>query len=170
VSETVIRAAADDDLSAVARLRWRWVAEQDGEPMMPLAEFEHVFLAWAKEHAGSHFCTVLVRQSTVIGMAWLAVLPRVPSPRAPERYSGDLQCVYVVPEHRDGGLGARLLAAVVDRAAGLGMERVTVHSSPAAVSAYIRAGFASSGRLMQTRPMPSEAVRSSGLGAPRGVH
>ena len=159
MSETVIRAATDDDLTAVARLRWRWVAEKDDQPNMPREEFEQIFFAWAKEHAGSHSCTVLVCEGAVIGMAWLAVLPRVPSPRAPERYSGDVQCVYVVPEHRNGGLGARLLAAVLDRAAEHGVERVTVHSSPDAVSAYTRAGFASSTRLMQAHPPAVEAHR-----------
>jgi GNAT superfamily N-acetyltransferase len=87
----------------------------------------------------------------VIGMAWLAVVQRVPTPRAPRRASGDLQCVYVVPEARDGGLGGRLIRAVLDGARELGLERVTVHSSPRAIPAYARCGFQESPRLLQAR-------------------
>ena len=99
------------------------------------------FIAWARENTSSHRCMVMVRDQVIIGMAWLAVLPRVPSPRALHRASGDLQCVYVVPGERDGGLGGRLIDAVLDRARELGLERVTVHSSPRAVPAYSRHGF-----------------------------
>jgi N-acetylglutamate synthase-like GNAT family acetyltransferase len=82
-------------------------------------------------------------------MAWLAIVPRVPLPRAPERVSGDVQCVYVVPEERDSGIGGRLIDAVLALARDLGVERVTVHSSARAIQAYTRRGFATSSRLLQ---------------------
>lgn len=91
---------------------------------------------------------VLVRGQVIIGMAWLAVLARVPSPRALRRASGDLQCVYVVPGERDGGLGGQLIDAVLARARELGLERVTVHSSSRAIPAYSRHGFEASPRLL----------------------
>lgn len=109
------------------------------------------FVAWARENTSSHCCTVLVREDVVVGMAWLAVLARVPSPRALQRASDDLQCVYVLPGERDGGLGGRLIDAVLDRARELGLERVTVHSSPRAIPAYCRHGFESSPRLLHAR-------------------
>ncbi|MFJ3308872.1 GNAT family N-acetyltransferase [Streptomyces sp. NPDC086549] len=137
-----IRPAAPDELTAVAELRWQWILENEGEPVTERDEFVRHFVAWARENGSSHRCTVLLRGETVIGMAWLAVLQRVPSPRAPLRASGDLQCVYVVPAERDGGLGGRLIDAVLTRARELGLERVTVHSSPRAIPAYARHGFA----------------------------
>lgn len=60
-----------------------------------------------------------------------------------------MQCTYVVPEERGRGLGGVLVDAVLERAAGLGVERVTVHSSERAVPAYARRGFAHSPRLLQ---------------------
>ncbi|MER7180174.1 GNAT family N-acetyltransferase [Streptomyces hyaluromycini] len=68
----------------------------------------------------------------------------------PARCSGRrVTCsVYVVPAERDGGLGGRLIDAVLDRARELGLERVTVHSSPRAVPACSRHGFESSPRLL----------------------
>ncbi|MBD0841925.1 GNAT family N-acetyltransferase [Streptomyces sp. TRM68416] len=144
-----VRPARPDELTAVAGLRWQWITENGEEPTsVDRADFVRHFTAWAAEHASSHRCTVLVRDSAVIGMAWLAIVRRVPTPYAPDRASGDLQCVYIVPEARDAGLGGRLIDAVLSTARDLGLERVTVHSSPRAIPAYARGGFESSPRLL----------------------
>ena len=147
----VIRPAAPDELDVLAELRWQWVLENQDAPVTGRAEFVRHFVTWARENTSSHRCMVVVRDDVIVGMAWLAVLPRVPSPRALHRASGDLQCVYVVPGERDGGLGGRLIGAVLDRAQELGLERVTVHSSPRAIPAYSRHGFESSPRLLHAR-------------------
>jgi GNAT superfamily N-acetyltransferase len=160
-----VRPAEPDDLPAVAELRWRWVLEhgEHGDtpstPTVEHADFVSHFVTWAQENASTHRCTVLVRDTVIAGMAWLAVLPRVPSPRALHRASGDLQCVYVVPDARDGGLGGRLIEATLAAARDLGLERVTVHSSPRAIPAYARHGFEPSDRLLhshvaRTTPYP----------------
>ncbi|MFJ7179584.1 hypothetical protein ACIQXA_25020 [Streptomyces massasporeus] len=49
---------------------------------------------------------------------------------------------------------ARLHRAVLD-AHEFGLERVTVHSSPRAVTAYARGGFERSPRLLQVRLAPA---------------
>ena len=149
--EIVIRAAEERELDAVAGLRWRWFEEDGKAAVVEREEFVRGFVGWAKENAGSHWCTVVVRGERVVGMAWVAIVSRVPTPTAPERLSGDVQCVYVVPEERGAGVGGRLLGAVVERAGELGVERLTVHSSGRAVPAYVRAGFAGSERLLQVR-------------------
>ncbi|GAA2271543.1 GNAT family N-acetyltransferase [Streptomyces hawaiiensis] len=146
-----IRPARPSELAAVATLRWEWLVENGSDDLGEPGDFVRHFVAWAEANAGSHRCVVLVRGDRVIGMAWLAVVQRVPTPRAPRRASGDLQCVYVVPEARDGGLGGRLIRAVLDGARELGLERVTVHSSPRAVPAYARSGFQESPRLLHAR-------------------
>ncbi|KUN37583.1 acetyltransferase [Streptomyces olivochromogenes] len=143
-----IRPAAPHELDAVAELRWQWILENEGVPVTEREEFVQYFITWARKNTSSHRCMVLVRDEVIIAMAWLAVLQRVPSPRALQRASGDLQCVYVVPGERDGGLGGRLIDAVLARAGELGLERVTVHSSPRAIPAYSRHGFESSPRLL----------------------
>lgn len=145
-----IRPAVPDELDVVAELRWQWVLENEGVPVTGREEFVQHFVTWARENSSSHRCMVLLRGEVIIGMAWLAVLPRVPSPRALQRASGELQCVYVVPGERDSGLGGRLIDAVLARARDLGLERVTVHSSPRAIPAYSRHGFEASPRLLHT--------------------
>ncbi|MFB6845447.1 GNAT family N-acetyltransferase [Streptomyces sp. NPDC056373] len=146
-----IRPARPAELAAVATLRWEWLVENGSDDLGEREDFVRHFVAWAEENAGTHRCMVLVRGDRVIGMAWLAVVQRVPTPRAPRRASGDLQCVYVVPGERDGGLGGRLIRAVLDGARVLGLERVTVHSSTRAVPAYARSGFQESPRLLQAQ-------------------
>ena len=148
-----IEGATPHDLPALAELRWRWALENEGAPIVCRDVFHAAFADWALAHSASHHCTVARRGETVIGMAWLAVVPRVPSSRAPVRASGDVQSVYVVPADRNSGIGGRILAAVLARAFEAGLERVTVHSTAGAVTAYERAGFVASARLLQaTRP------------------
>lgn len=158
--DMTVRPASCADLPTVARLRWRWVAEENGATdVLGEDEFVETFVAWAADRSDTHRCFVAERDGVVLGMAWLALTARVPSPRAPHRLSGDLQCVYVVPDARDQGLGTRLVEAVVTEADRLGVERVVVHSSQRAVPAYDRAGFASDERLRHRRVRPVGAPR-----------
>ncbi|MHC5902711.1 GNAT family N-acetyltransferase [Streptomyces sp. S6] len=151
MDEIVVRAAEERELGVVAGLRWRWFVEEGKVPVVGREEFVREFVGWARENEGSHWCLVVARGERVVGMAWVGVVRRVPTPTALGRASGDLQCVYVVPEERNSGVGGRLLEGVLERAREVGVERVTVHSSVRAVSAYVRAGFEGSGRLLQVR-------------------
>jgi GNAT superfamily N-acetyltransferase len=150
--EIEVRRAGDEDLDAVARLRWQWLHEIKQRPPGQREEFVRALAAWAQQHATSHHCLVVTRDGSIVGMAWLAVVPRVPPPETPQRASGDVQSVYVVPQERNNGLRSQLIHHALDLAEELGLERVTVHSSVDAVSAYTRQGFAVSARLLQTRP------------------
>lgn len=152
MTEIEVRAARPAELEAVAALRWRWVAERDTLPGSGREAFVREFAAWARENAATHRCLVLVRDDRVLGMAFLAITPRVPTPSALSRAAGDVQSVYVVPEARDGGLGGLLIEGVLRLAAELGLERVTVHSSPRAVPAYERRGFSVAPQLLQAEP------------------
>lgn len=150
MADIVVRPVLDEELETVGRLRWRWgTGDESGAGS---EEFVRSFAAWAHENKATHRCLVVLRGETVIGMAWLAVTPRVPHPGALRRASGDLQSVYVVPEERGAGLGGRLIDAVLAAAGDLGLERVVVHSSERAVPAYSRSGFAVSRQLLQARP------------------
>ncbi|QFU89419.1 GNAT family N-acetyltransferase [Amycolatopsis sp. YIM 10] len=146
-----IRPALPADFESVAGLRWRWVSEKDGLADNGRDEFVREFAAWARENTDTHRCLVAARDDQVVGMGFLAITTRVPTPRAFSRASGDVQCVYVEPEARDGGLGGQLIDALLRLATELGLERVTVHSSGRAVAAYERSGFAVSPRLLQAR-------------------
>lgn len=151
MDDITIRPAHPGELAAVAGLRWHWILENGGGPAaVDRDAFVRHFVAWAEQNASSHRCMVIVcSDGQLLGMAWLAVVHRVPTPHALHRASGDLQCVYVVPEARDAGLGGRLITETLARAKDLGLERVTVHSTPRAIQAYARQGFENSPRLLQ---------------------
>jgi GNAT superfamily N-acetyltransferase len=136
-----IRPARPGEWAAVGGLRWDSVREYGGEPTDDRDAFAADFAEWAASHATTHECFVAVEGGRVLGMTWLAFVQRVPSARAFDRASGDLQCAYVVPEFRNRGIGGRLIEAVLERAGERGLERVTVHSSPRAVPNYERHGF-----------------------------
>lgn len=146
----VIRAAGPADLPQVAALRWDGSVGELGEaPAGGRDEFVADFVRWAATQRDSHRCWVADSGGRVVGMAWLAVQERPPSPSSPRRRSADLQTVYVEPAFRNAGIAGRLVAEVVRTAAGLGAGRITVHSSRRAVPVYRRAGFAQSPVLLQ---------------------
>lgn len=158
-----VRRADHDDLRAAAELRWRWIVEdRGGTPLGSRADFVASFAAWGVEHEGTHTCSVAVLPAhdgtgeRVVGLAWLAVQERVPTPALPRRATGDVQSVYVAPEHRGAGVAARLVDALLTEAWQRGLERVTVHSDPGAVRVYERAGFAATPSLLEIdRPAPA---------------
>lgn len=139
-------------MTTVAELRWQWALEQAEQPTSSREEYNSTVAAFFAQNAATHHCLFAVRDDAVVGMAWLAVLPRIPSPGAQQRVCGDLQSVYVIASERSAGIGAVMVAAILKRAAALGLEHVTVHSSPDAVRMYARNGFGMTPRLMYAEP------------------
>ncbi|MDA3803789.1 MULTISPECIES: GNAT family N-acetyltransferase [Clavibacter] len=141
--EIAIRAAEPADMRAVAELRWRWSVDESGTaPVTDPAGYVAATTAFADAHAGTHRCVVAERDGVVVGLAWLALTDRPPTPDDLSRVAGDVQSVYVVPELRGSGTGSRLVAALLDDARAAGCRYVRVHSSPRAIAVYARAGFA----------------------------
>ncbi|KGJ76451.1 hypothetical protein GY21_09095 [Cryobacterium roopkundense] len=143
-----VRAAEPHEIGAIAGLRWRWILEVGPVPTVTREHYIASVESFAVQQTGAHHPFVAVRGDTVVGMAWLAVLPRVPSPQALDRSSGDVQCVYVVPEERDSHVGSQLMDVVLATARRFGLEHVSVHSSTGAIRMYERNGFAASQQLL----------------------
>ncbi len=148
--KSTYRRAVDGDLDRIAELRWvSIVVEKNAEPELELSEFREQFGAWASRHFDTHIPFVATAEGEIVGTAWLAVQDRVPSLRALSRASADIQGVYVPPGLRGRGIGRGLLDHVLKDATSLGIERVTVHSSERAISAYRQVGFECSPLLLQ---------------------
>jgi len=146
----MIRSATPEDLPAVARLRWRWVSEMsDTSDDSGREEYVEALVEWADAPSATHFCFVAFEDGELIGMAWLALAPRVPSPGSLRRNNGEVQGVYVVPELRGQEIGGQLIGLAVAAAERAGVERTVVHSTEAALTAYERAGFAASPLLLE---------------------
>lgn len=113
-------------------------------------EFEPELAAWWADHDESHLAfTASVAADGLVGMAWLALLPRIPRPGNAERRSADIQSVFVIPEHRGKGIGSALVEAATAHAFELDAGRVTVSSGRRAVPVYERLGFSPSPRLLE---------------------
>ncbi len=86
-----------------------------------------------------------------VGMAWMALVDRVPGPERFTRRSGLVQSLYVVPAHRAREIGARLVQRLLDHALGLGLDYMAVHPSDVAFSLYRRLGFSGTERVPELR-------------------
>jgi len=141
-----------EDTAGLARLLW--LDTRGEEPAQPSVDaFAAELAQWWSAHQDSHLAFVVrLRRPEIVGMAWVALVPRVPRPGATSRLSADIQSVFVVPEHRGRGIGSALVEAAAEHAAHLGSLRVTVHSGRRAIPVYERLGFESSGRLLSRPP------------------
>jgi GNAT superfamily N-acetyltransferase len=137
------------DLGHLARLLWLNAAP-DQQAKQSVDSFAVDLDAWWTDHNDSHVAFIArLAESEVVGMAWLALVPRVPRPGVTSRRSADIQSVFVVPEQRGKRIGSALVQAASDHAFRLGASHVTVHSGRKAVPVYERLGFASSRQLLQ---------------------
>lgn len=149
MADVEIRIARDDELEEVVRLRWLWTTERGAQAETDEESFVRGAAAWARAHRETHVPHVAIDpDGTVVGMAWLALTPRVASTHSLDRWSGDLQSCYVLPDRRDAGIGGRLVEAVLATARERGAEHVTVHTSPGSIRMYARHGFQPNDRLL----------------------
>jgi GNAT superfamily N-acetyltransferase len=141
--------AGQEDLAHLARLLWLHAAP-DEQAKHAVESFAVDLGAWWTDYDDSHLAFVArLAESEVVGMAWLALVPRVPRPGATARRSADIQSVFVVSEQRGKRIGSALVQAASEHALRLGAGRVTVHSGRKSVPVYERLGFASSRQLLQ---------------------
>ncbi|MFI6546301.1 GNAT family N-acetyltransferase [Streptomyces prunicolor] len=150
-----ISQANADDTVDLARLLWLDTCGEEPaqRSVDAFAAFAAELAQWWSDRQDSHLAFVArLRRPEIVGMAWVALLPRVPRPGATSRLSADIQSVFVRPEQRGRGIGSALVAAASEHAARLGSLRVTVHSGRKAVPVYERLGFESSRRLLSRPP------------------
>ena len=154
MDDVVIRASRPADLPTVADLRWRWSVDEGGAvPAVSSADFRDAMAAFAADHPESHRCVVAERDGVVLGMGWLALTDRPPTPDRPgRRVTGDVQTVYVHPDLRGRGVAGRIVTALLELADDAGVERTSVHSSVDGETLYRRLGFGDTPLLLQRPP------------------
>ena len=135
-----VRVAGDDDVAALTALRRAWTEENAGAPIDD-PEFDAAFAAWwAVEHATRAFFLVEV-DGAAIGMANVKRYERMPVPGRPSGFWGYVGNVFVLPEHRNAGVGAVLMNALAKWAWSEGMAHLRLAPSPLSVSFYDRLGY-----------------------------
>lgn len=145
----------------LAHLLWLHAAP-DERAQRSVRSFTGDLRGWWADHQDTHLAFVArPAPDVLVGMAWLALVPRVPRPGVTTRRSADIQSVFVLPEHRGRRVGSELVQAATEHALRLGAGRVTVHSGRKAVPVYERLGFASSPQLLQAPPERTPATQES---------
>ncbi|MCM4080955.1 GNAT family N-acetyltransferase [Paractinoplanes hotanensis] len=139
----IVRKAGPADVAALAELR----DITDPGP----------FAAWMATHAESHVPFVAEVDGHVVGSAWLLIAERVPGSDATTRRFGDIQSVMVREAHRNRGIGAALIAAILAEARTRALEHVTVHSGRRAVDFYVRNGFTHHRQLLLWESLASSS-------------
>jgi len=138
----------------LARLRYDFRSE-NGSP----AEEEEVFLTrcevWMSERlAGDpHWrCWVAEDGGEVVGNLWLHRIEKLPNPVAEPEQHAYITNVYVLPERRDGGVGALLLEAALAWCRHEDVDAVLLWPSERSRSFYGRYGFGVRDDLFALRP------------------
>ena len=155
-SNVVVRMAEQSDLTDLAALRWVWSPPADPDDREALRQFTEFLAGWMTTHRDDVLCALGLAEGRLIGMAWLAIYERVPNPGNRQRRTGDLQSVFVLPQHRGQGTGRRLVSRLCAAADDLGITSITVRSNATAQEFYQRLGFARPELLLerQTPPLP----------------
>jgi ribosomal protein S18 acetylase RimI-like enzyme len=147
-----VRAATEADFEALADLQWQWrIEEWHGAPKFERQEFVDALRTWMNPHLESHQAFVARSNTEVVGMGWLAVLERIPTPAEFVRRGGHIQSVYVVPKQRRQGVGNALMRLLIETARELRLGWLLVHPSDQSFSFYRTQGFTPTGRFLELR-------------------
>ena len=111
----VFRQATDRDLPALARLRWAFKTEDEGEPTgAGRDEFIERCTAFLSQGFtdGSWVFWVAEQDGEIVGHIFVQIIKKVPSPGQSSNEYGYVTNVYTTPSHRGKGVGAKLLTTV----------------------------------------------------------
>ena len=136
-----IRIAEERDVEQLAALRKRWNEERFEEEIDDPA-FAAAFRTWWEDERATRTFFIVEGDGTPIGMANVKRYRRMPAAgqhRAGEwGYVGN---VFVLPEHRDTGIGQALMEHLTTWAGSAGLVHLRLAPSPRSVTFYERLGF-----------------------------
>jgi GNAT superfamily N-acetyltransferase len=132
-------AEGDADIEALVELRRVWTEERRG--VGPDRSFAERFRAWFTAEADHRTFWLAEVDGRAVGMTNLLTFERMPSPQIDAGRWGYLGNMFVLPDHRDAGVGRLLLNAVVAQADERGFERIVLSPTERSVPFYRRVGF-----------------------------
>ncbi len=135
-----IRQADDRDVPALAALRRLWSEEQDGRTLGD-DTFEDQFAQWYATESARRVTFLAQINSNAVGMVNLAIFERMPRPGQPASRWGYLGNAFVLPAHRNQGIGTSLLDALIAHAQGTGCVRIVLSPTDRSLPFYRQAKF-----------------------------
>ena len=149
---TEIRSATSADAGPMAELRWEFRTSR-----LPPAETHDAFIRrcapWMRReltNANAWRAWVAVSNRAIIGQVWLNTVHKIPNPVAELETHVYISNLYVKPSER-GGIGTRLIDAVLKWSQANGIDRVVLWPSPRSVTLYLRHGFSHGGEVMELK-------------------
>jgi GNAT superfamily N-acetyltransferase len=143
MSMVVYRLAENRDAPRLADLRWG--LRTDDAPASDAAakaRFVQEFVAWMGNRPDENLVHWVAEQDDgLIGVISVRIIHKLPSPEDADGRFGYLTNSYVLPEHRNSGVGTALLAAVKDWALSQKLELLVVWPSERAYPFYERGGY-----------------------------
>jgi GNAT superfamily N-acetyltransferase len=97
-------------------------------------------------------CWVAEADDQIVGNLWLYRIEKLPNPVAEPEQHAYVTNVYVVPEQRNGGVGALLIEAALDWCRREDIDAVLLWPSERSRSFYGRYGFGPRDDLFALRP------------------
>ncbi|NNH75719.1 GNAT family N-acetyltransferase [Nocardia uniformis] len=150
MSDTVIRRAGIDDATVLATLRWRFKAEEDGEPPQNEDEFVTECDQWLRTRMAEAWRVWVAEvDEQVCGHVFLCLVDKVPSPFPGSDQLGYVTNFYVVPEQRNRGIGSALLDEMNRYAQDNGLDTLIVWPSDRSAPLYRRHGFEEPTELLE---------------------
>ena len=150
---TTFRIAGEDDLEALAALRWEFRREgAEGDPsdcekwdfieactlFLQRGLRRRIWVYWVAEEAGE-----------IVSHVFVQMIEKVPKPGDLNGKWGYVTNVYTRPAFRDRGIGSELMGNVVAWAKEIGLELLIVWPSRESVPFYRRAGFSPPEEMME---------------------
>jgi GNAT superfamily N-acetyltransferase len=133
--DVAVRQATDADVAALIELRAAWSAQ----PVDP--DFATAFEQWWRRERDQRVTWLAEVGGRAVGMLNMLVFTRMPKPGRTRSQWGYVANVFVLEEHRDGGVGRRLVDAATAYADEHDFVRIVLSPSERSVPFYSRAGF-----------------------------
>lgn len=155
--------ATVDHVPELARLRWELYAEQVGEPTEPFEGYSERFSRFARSALASEDWRAWVarKNGRLVGAMWLRTVSRMPVPGQRAGPIGYLTNVYVRPEHRNAGLGGRMLDRVEAWCREAEYSLVIVWPTERSRPFYARSGFGRPDEPLVLDIEPADPSRAS---------
>jgi GNAT superfamily N-acetyltransferase len=146
---TTVRIATNDDVDALARLRFAMDREQEGGTT-EFATFQEKFADWYAIHGENVIAFVAEEGGKIVGTLWLLRVARVPRPSNldPEPL-GYVSFFFVDAAHRGRGVGKALLNALTAHADEESFDTLVVWPAERAGGNYRDVGFIDPPELLE---------------------
>ena len=147
-----MRIAGEEDVSLLAVLRRAWNDETADGPI-DATGFYAAFRAWWDAERPTRTFFLAQVDGAVVGMANVKRYERMPVAGRTAGHWGYVGNVFVLPEHRNAGVGQALMEEIHGWAIREGMAHLRLAPSPLSVRFYERLGYAA-GAVVELDPPP----------------